>query len=598
MKKFILFLKDFQFYKKRELLTAASTFSRKQFLVFLSLFLISIISGIAFITNINSKFLVEVPTRGGSITEGVIGYPTKINPVIANSNADKDITALVYSGLTRKTPEGNFIGDLAENPTISPDGKIYTFTIKKNAKFHDNKQVTADDVVFTIEKIKDPMTKSPRRNDWEGITVNKKDEKTVEFVLSQPLISFMDNTTIGILPSHLWKNIKINEFEVSSLNIKPIGSGPYKIENVSKNKDGMSEKYFLTRFKKFTLGKPLIKKISIMSYAGEKELIKALLNNDIDQAGGISPEKISEIEKNGFKTLTTGLPRIFGLFFNSNKNKIITEPTVMKAMNMAIDRQQIIDNVLFGYGQALEIPIPEKLLPVEEKIFTNKNIEEANILLEKAGWKIGEDGIRSKGGSTSKTITKKVKGKTVTQTIKSNSPATRLSFSLTTGDDAELRKTASLLKDQLAKIGVEVDIKRVYETGQLNQIIRARDYEALFFGLIINHESDLYSFWHSSQRSDPGLNIGMYSNSKVDSLLESIQKINSTENRSEKYIKLKDEFRNNLPSITIYSPKYVYITSKGLNNFILSNLSNPSDRFASVYLWSADTDKVWKIFTK
>lgn len=257
MKKFILFLKDFQFYKKRELLTAASTFSRKQFLVFLSLFLISIISGIAFITNINSKFLVEVPTRGGSITEGVIGYPTKINPVIANSNADKDITALVYSGLTRKTPEGNFIGDLAENPTISPDGKIYTFTIKKNAKFHDNKQVTADDVVFTIEKIKDPMTKSPRRNDWEGITVNKKDEKTVEFVLSQPLISFMDNTTIGILPSHLWKNIKINEFEVSSLNIKPIGSGPYKIENVSKNKDGMSEKYFLTRFKKFTLGKPL-----------------------------------------------------------------------------------------------------------------------------------------------------------------------------------------------------------------------------------------------------------------------------------------------------------------------------------------------------
>lgn len=598
MRKFILFLKDFRIYKKKELLLAASTLTTRQFLLLLVLFFISVISGVAFITNINSKFLVEVPSKGGSITEGIIGYPTKINPVIANSTADKDMTALVYSGLTRKTPDGNFVGDLAEYPSISPDGKTYTFTIKKNAKFHNGKAVTAEDVVYTIEKIKDPIIKSPRKNDWEGIEIKKIDDKTVEFILSQPLISFMDNTTTGILPSSLWKTTNSNDFGISPLNTKPIGSGPYKIESVSKNKDGMSEKYSLARFKKFSLGKPLIKKINIISYPGEKELVKALLNNDIDQAGGISPEKITSIEKNGFKILTTSLPRIFGIFFNSNKNKTITDPVVVKAINMATDRQEIIDSVLYGYGQILTVPIPEKLLKEDVSIFSNKNIEEANEILEKAGWKIGEDGIRAKGGSTSKTITKKVKGKTVKETIKTNTPSTRLSFSLTTGDDEELRKTASLIKDQLAKIGIEVDIKRVYETGQLNQIIRARDYEALFFGLVINHESDLYSFWHSSQKTDPGLNIGMYSNSKVDGILESIQKTNSTEERSEKYLKLREEFKSNTPGITIYSPKYIYVTSKGLNNFVLSNLNNPSDRFSSVYLWSADTDKVWKIFTK
>jgi peptide/nickel transport system substrate-binding protein len=602
MHNFILFIKEFHIYKKKELLSALSSFSRKQFIIFIPTVVVAFISLIIILGKVNSIFLVDVPISGGTLTEGIIGIPTLVNPVIAVSDADKDLTSLIYSGLMRKTLEGEFIPDLAESFSVSPDGLNYTFIIRKDAKFHDGSKVTADDVIFTIEKLKDPLIKSPRKNGWDGVTVTKIDDYTVSFTLSQSYISFMDNTTIGILPSVLWKDVDANKFNLSPLNIKAVGSGPYEIKSVVKNSDGTSGKYSLERFNNFTLGKPRIKYLNIISYANEKDQVKALLDHSIDQAGGISPENTLSVKKTNYVIHTSTLPRIFGIFFNSNNNKIFADSAVVKAFDLAINRQDIVNQVLGGYGSTVHNPIPEKIVKNDklEVTYSNATIDEANLILEKAGWVKGVDGIRTKGGATTKTITKKVKGKTVTEivSVKSTIPPIMLSFSLMTGDTPELRQTILLIKEQLEKLGAKVDISKVYEAGQLNQLIRARNYEALFFGQIINHESDLYSFWHSSQRTDPGLNIAMYNNKKVDNLLESIQKTLSATDRISKYKDLMDEFNNNIPAILIYSPKYLYATSPHLNNVTLDYITIPSDRFSSVYKWSIDTDKVWKIFTK
>jgi peptide/nickel transport system substrate-binding protein len=601
MHKFILFIKEFHIYKKEELLDAAKSFSTKQFLIFVGILFVAFISLIIFLSKVNSSFMVEVPMRGGSISEGIVGFPTLVNPVSAVSDADKDLTALVYSGLMRKTQDGEFIPDLAESYTVSPDGINYTFVIKKGLKFHNGDKITADDVIFTIEKIKDPIIKSPRKMGWDGVTVSKIDDFNIVFTLAKPYISFIDNTTIGILPSKIWKDVNVNEFNISPQNTKAIGSGPYRVKSVSKNSDGISEEYHLERFNNFSLGRPRIKNINIISYPNEKDLIKALLNKSVDQAGGISSENTKSFKESRFATHTATLPRIFGVFFNSNKNTIFTDQSVVRAASIALNKQEIVDQVLGGYGSIIYSPIPEKIIKDGVgKEFTDKSIREANEILEKAGWVMGADGIRTKGGTTTKKVTKKVGGKTVTQvvTVKSSTPVVRLAFSMSTGDTPELKLATELIKSQLAQIGVDVDIQKVYETGQLNQIIRARDYEALFFGQVINHESDLYSYWHSSQRTDPGLNIAMYNNKKVDAILESIQKTQNIEDRLTKYESLEKEFDSNIPALLIYSPKYLYITSPQLYNLSLDNVTTPSDRFSSVYTWSANTDKVWKIFTK
>lgn len=601
MHQFLKFIKEFNIPSKKELNQAITSFSKKKFVFFAIIVIIAITSAIILLSKVNSYFMVTIPTNGGSLTEGIVGMPTLINPVLAISDADKDLTSIIYSGLMRKLPDGSFVADLAESyPEISKDELTYTFKLKDNATFHDGEKVDADDVIFTIEKIKDPLLKSPRKNGWNNINVTKKDDLTVVFTLKEPYLSFMDSMTIGILPFHIWKNVTIPEFSLSSLNINAIGSGPYQIKSVTKNSENLPEEYILKRFKNFTLGIPHIKNLTIISYANEKDLIKNMISGSIDQASGISPENATSLKEAGYNIHTTTLSRIFGIFFNENNNKLLAEQPVIEAISKALDRELIINEVLYGYGTAINSPIPENIFKNEDindqNNFKNAKLDEARTILEKAGWKIAEDGIMTKGGITTETKTTKVKGKNVTKEVKiDKGPITKLTFSLTTGDTPELKKTVEIIKNQLSLIGIIVEVK-VYEIGQLNQLIRSRNYEALFFGQVINHESDLYSFWHSSQKTDPGLNIGMLSNKKIDTILEATQKISNPENRINKYKEFINEFNNETGAILIYSPKYLYATSKGLNNIYLDSLNISSDRFTSIYNWYANQERVWKIF--
>lgn len=598
MHNFLLFLKSFRIPKRKNLSSTLNSFSKKELLIFSGILCIAIVTLVILVMRINAMFLVEVPGNDDTITEGIIGIPTLVNPVMAVSDADKDLSAIVYSGLMRKKEDGSFIPDLAQSYSVSPDGMHYTFVLKKNAVFHDKTPVTADDIIFTVSKIKDPLVKSPRKIGWDGVTIEKVDDQTVVFTLKQPYISFMDNTTIGILPMHIWKDVTPAEFGLSTLNIKAIGSGPFSILDISKNSDGVPEEYTLKRFDQYTLGKSHIKYLKIISFANEKDVISALIDNSIDQAGGLSPENAVTIKNAGYTIKTATVPRLFGLFFNSANNPIFADANVRKAFDQAIDRKTIVDTVLYGFGTPIDNPIPSTILPIQNNTDTRANLDYARTLLDKSGWTVGADGIRVKGSTTTVTIKKRVGKKIVTTTSKipSKGPKQELAFTITTGDTPELKQSANLIQSALASIGARVDIK-VYGTGELNTLIRTRNYQALFFGQIVNHESDLYSFWDSSQKNDPGLNIAMYTNKNVDTLLEANQKTLDRASRINRYEAINDQFKKDLPALLIYSPRYLYAISKHMN-MNLDTITIPSDRFVSIHTWYASVDRVWKIFTK
>ena len=153
MRNFLTFIKEFHFPKRKELIAAIASFSKKEFKIFILSIAVASMAMVILVGRVNSAFMTEVPASGGTITEGIIGTPTLVNPVLALSDADKDLTSIVYSGLMRKTPEGTFIPDLAESYIVSEDGMIYTFILKKNAKFQNGIAVTADDIIFTIDKL-------------------------------------------------------------------------------------------------------------------------------------------------------------------------------------------------------------------------------------------------------------------------------------------------------------------------------------------------------------------------------------------------------------------------------------------------------------
>jgi peptide/nickel transport system substrate-binding protein len=506
----------------------------------------------------------------------------------------------------RKNPDGSLTPDLALKYDVSKDGLTYTFTLKNNIYFQDGKPVTADDVVFTINEIKDPTIKSPQKGNWDGVTVQKIDEKTIVFTLKQPYTSFLENTTLGIMPQYLWNNSPI---ELNDANTQPIGSGPFEVDKVDKLSGGLIDYYDLVPFNKFNLGEPYLSKLTLRFYSSEDDQMAALENGEADQISSISPLNAKTLKEENYRIESATLPRIFGLFFNQNQNQIFTDKNVVGAMNLSINKDNIVRDVLLGYGVVINGPIPGDM--INDQNSNNENntsydekVQEAKAILGKDGWTTGADGFLHKStkvaqvkkpAKTTKTVKDKTAPATVTPTIGKGSS---LEFSISTGNAPELIKTADMIQQDLGNIGIKVDIK-TFDIGNLNQdVIRPRKYDALLFGEIINNESDLFAFWHSSQRNDPGLNVAMYTNSKVDKLLEEASVATDEKTRNEEYSEFENQVEKDMPAVFLYSPDFIYVVSKDIQGFSMNQIVAPEDRFLNSYLWYTETDNVWKIFSK
>lgn len=569
----------------KKTIAAFSPTERTLFLAFIGLF---IISGIGGLWRLNNTFFLEVPARGGTFVEGIVGTPRFINPLLAVSDADQDLTALIHNGLLKPTPEGTLVTALAESYRVSDDGLSYTFVIREDATFHDGRPVTADDVLFTVERAQDPALKSPRRANWEGVRVEKLSEREVVFTLMEPYGPFLENTVMGILPRHIWKDVGPDEFPFSELNVEPIGTGPYKIKRVERSAAGLPEYYELVPFKNYVLGEPYIQKFIIRFYPSEEELILAHGKGDIDAISRISPHSLARITRNEQEIMRAPLPRIFGVFFNQNTAPLFANKAVRKILEAAVDREKIIQEVLGGYGRLTKGPIPPDILaslplasapmsPLKEvkREPADDLATTARTMLEEDGWKQDGEGIW---------------GKTV------SGEKLSLTFSMSTSNTPELKAVAELLKKQWGAAGIPVELK-FFDTSDLNQnVIRPRRYDALLFGEILGRELDLFSFWHSSQRNDPGLNIALYTNITADRQLETAR---ATSDSAQKVAALKtfsEEVERDVPAVFLYSPDFLYVIPKIVRGIKLGPLTTSAERFITVDKWYIETERLWPWF--
>jgi ABC-type transport system substrate-binding protein len=167
-------------------------------------------------------------------------------------------------------PDGTLVPDLASTYSVSDDSLSYTFTLRDNLTWSDGQPITTDDIEFTILKAQDSGLKSPRRAMWEGVTIEKQSPTEIRFILRQPYALFLENTTMGILPKHIWKSIEIDEFPFSQFNVEPIGSGPFIVDSVKRNENGIPSRYELVPNDDYALGAPFIEKLIIQFYQNEK----------------------------------------------------------------------------------------------------------------------------------------------------------------------------------------------------------------------------------------------------------------------------------------------------------------------------------------
>jgi peptide/nickel transport system substrate-binding protein len=531
---------------------------------------LAILFGIASLLGLyalEQSLLVEVPAYGGNLTEGEVGSPQFINPLLAISDADRDLSTLTYAGLMGLSGTGELIPVLAESYTMSADGKSYTFILRTNATFSDGTSVTAQDVVFTVQKAQDPALKSPEYADWSGVNALAVDGHTVRFTLAKPYAPFLGLTTLGILPARLWQNVSSGEFPFSTLETNPVGAGPFKVASVSRDTSGLIKGVSLTANPHYVLGRPYLDGIHFNFYSRSEDLVSALKGGVVESAYDVPSSR----------ELTAPYARVFGVFWNSNNKQVYARAEVRKALSLALDRGAIVGAVLGGYATAIAGPVPPggsvKQVPIPQS--ENPTALAAQVLTA-SGWTYDGSARLWKNAGAKQTLDR---------------------ITLRTSNVPELKSVASAVKADWERLGIPVDIE-LYEPGDLSQnVIRPRKYEALLYGMVIGRDQDLYAFWDSQERNDPGLNIALYANKTVDALLEDARSSTDQTRRANDLQKIEDTVAADYPAAFIYAPDFTYAVPNDLRGIELPQIIIPADRFATVASWYRSTDAVWPFFT-
>jgi len=504
-----------------------------------------------------------VPTKGGILREVMVGQPQSLNPLFALLNdADRDISELIFAGLLKYDQEGSLIKDLAKDYKISKDGKIYEFTLKDNLFWSDGEEITTQDIVFTIESVRNPEVQSPLRLIWQEVKVEKTDNKTIKFILPNPYPPFLENFTFKILPYHIFNKVSPQAFILEPPQ-NLTSSGQFEIKVIEKDSENKIRKIILERNPNFHGKASFLEKIEItfIPTTGDFPTWK----NKALSFAGISSEQKS-IFKENFNIYKLSVPRYFALFLNQNKS-ILSQKEVREALAFATPKNEIIEKILLGEARIIDSPfLPENRIEGDFKQY-KFNLKKAREILEKAGWQDKDkDGIREK-------------------ILKEGEKATPLKLILFTVEQEELKKAAEIIQARWKEIGVKLVIRTLEPTKLLQENIKERKYDILLFGQGLSIIPDPYPFWSSFQKEYPGLNLSLYQNKDIDELLKNSREELNSKKRRGLLQKAQQKITDDIPAIFLYSPYYLYAVRDEVKGIDGKYIVDPSKRFINIENW-------------
>ncbi|MBI2515031.1 peptide ABC transporter substrate-binding protein [Candidatus Wolfebacteria bacterium] len=555
-------------------------FSRLERLIFASSLLVFAVSGIFIGANFIGEKTKEIPALGGEYREGVVGQLSFVNPVLVGENdPDRDLTEILFSDVL----------DLAESYKVNDKGKSWNLRLKPDARWDDGVEITSDDVIFTINLIQDPDTRSPLFLAWQGVETERVSELEFKLKLASPYAFFKNNLKdLRPIPKHIFGVLPPANIRLSSFNLEPVASGPFKFLSIEKKRDGFISQYQLTRNENYLGERPYLNNLIFKFYPSKDELIEAVNRGIVDGAGNLDAPDLEKITV-AKQTYDLRMPRYNAIFFNLASAPALQEKNIRIALGLAVDRKKIIEKVFGNHALRVEGP----LLPGMEGYKAAPYGEPALILPDKAlslftenGWRPGEGGIMEKrigplldkGG----------------RLIAGSGETAKMEFNLIVPDNSFLVEAANLIASDWLKIGVKLNVSVKSHEEITNSVLKARDYEMILFGNTFGENPDPFSFWHSSERFYPGLNLSLYESRLADALLESIRTDEDETARRKDLASLNSLISGEAPAIFLFSPNYLYVIRGGLQGFEENFIALPSDRFSAIEKWYMKTKRVFK----
>lgn len=553
-----------------------------------------ILSGIFWAGMFYFRHLEIMPVKGGEYREALIGSPKYINPLYSNINdVDNDISSLVYSSLYKRGKNGELNKDLVESYEISKDNKIYSFKIIANALWHDNKVLTAKDVKFTFDSISDGQYKSSLRSSFLGVKAELVDDRNIRFVLNEPYAAFLELLTFGVMPAHLWQEIPANSAQLAELNLKPIGSGPYIPGSLKKLESGQIKEYSL-KVNESYYGQIAKVDLRFKFYPSIEEVIGDLNNQLLDGISYLPSEyKDGILTPNSYNFQKLFLPQLTLIFFNQQRNVALADKALRQALAYAINQNSIVNDTLLGDAYVVNGPILPNNFAYDQGIKKyDYSPETATKLLDGIDWRLEEITPEQVVNAQNEVAMNDKKAKaTALEIVNMGAGKWRkkngkfLVIDLKTVDRGENGKVLQEVQKYWEALGVKTKVE-IFSAGEIqNQVLKQRNFDALFYGQVVGSDPDPYAFWHSSQIGGSSFNIANFSNKDVDQLLEDARQISDQIKRTEYYKKFQTIISEEEPAIFMYSPVYTYLQSNKLKGFNVSAIFLPRDRFSNIEEW-------------
>lgn len=514
----------------------------------------------------------EIPAPGGIYIEALIGRPRYLNPLFATPNSpDDDITALVFAGLTRLNQTGDVVPDLASDWETGPDGLTYTFRLRADARWQDGQPVTADDVLYTYQIIRDPEFRGPSSlaDFWRGIRTEKLDDGRLRFWLKQPFAPFLEYCALGILPSHLLASVPVRSLAEQPFSASPVGAGLYRVANAR------IDRVSLEPSPTSRDPKPLLAGVEFRFFPAAEPAMIALRAGEVGGLGVVPPDLLPSLAALPSIRLVSrpDAGKLTLLIFNSS-HPLLAEKPARQALALAIDRAKVAAAALGpGAVPAFGPASPTSWASDPSASVPAADLERAAALLEAAGWKLdpadkSASPVRQRAGQP-------------------------LELALLTNDAPEHVHAAEEIVRQLAGVGVRVTVQAAGWTGVLQDFLVPGKFQAtLVTQSAASADPDLFAYWHSSQ-AKLGLNFGGWANEKADALLAQARSTPGRAERAAIYHEFQTLFAEEAPAVPLYSPLLTNAISSTVKGVPEPGIRlRPADRFAGLASWYTRTQKV------
>jgi peptide/nickel transport system substrate-binding protein len=464
-----------------------------------------------------------------------IGDARRLNPIIANDSASGTINDMVFNGLVKYDKNIRLIGDLAERWDVSPDGKTITFHIRKGVKWHDGVEFTADDALFTFQKVTDPKVVTPYGSSYMDVQkAEAVDRYTFRVIYTEPFSPALESWAMGMIPKHLLDGKDVN---TAPFNRNPVGTGPYKFKEWTGG-----QKIVLEANDRYFEGRPNIDQFIYRIIPDPATMFQELLSGGVDMMGLNALQYLRKSEtrriRENYRKFRYPANAFTYLGYNLT-SPFFSDMKVRRALAYAIDRQSIIDGVLLGIGRPCTGPFSYVSWAYNPEVrpYPHEPDRAAGLLAE-AGWKDSDnDGVLDKGGRPF-----------------------RFTIMTNQGNNERIR-SAEIIQQNLKKVGIDVKI-RVMEWQAFLEQIDKRSFDAIILGWSMGRDPDIYDIWHSSKTKKGEYNFIGYSNPEVDRLLVEGRRTFDMEKRKKIYYRIHEILAEEQPYAFLYVPDATPVVHK------------------------------------